>query len=67
MSERVPEVAVGLLSVTFCGDVEIEDDVLIGGHAVGGPWEGVVAIGIAMFIMDMIYPLLDPRIVYRRA
>ncbi len=26
----------------------------------------IVAIGIAMFIMDMIYPLLDPRITYER-
>jgi peptide/nickel transport system permease protein len=27
----------------------------------------VVSIAIAMFIMDMIYPLLDPRISYEKA
>ena len=26
----------------------------------------IVAIGLAMFIMDLIYPLLDPRISYHR-
>ena len=27
----------------------------------------IVAIGLATLILDLIYPLLDPRITYRRA
>ena len=27
----------------------------------------IVSIGLATFILDLIYPLLDPRITYRRA
>ncbi|MEZ4678664.1 MAG: ABC transporter permease [Caldilineaceae bacterium] len=27
----------------------------------------IVSIGLATFILDIIYPLLDPRITYRRA
>ena len=27
----------------------------------------IVSLGIATFVLDLIYPLLDPRITYRRA
>ena len=27
----------------------------------------IVSIGLATFILDLIYPLLDPRITYQRA
>jgi peptide/nickel transport system permease protein len=27
----------------------------------------IVSIGLATFILDLIYPMLDPRITYRRA